>query len=151
MANSTQTPKSCPLCCSSSVERVMDDTLLSARPDGLAPHVVEVVAYQCDSGHMFSCHVKASDGRNPSVKATATESWFNSRGMILRLQQSPNTPELGALRSSRHTEDAGRSGLVLRERPGRQALLTDVVSDKVPYKAILVYDVSQLGSVSGQR
>ena len=31
----------------------MDDSLLSARPDGLAPHVVEVVAYQCDRGHMF--------------------------------------------------------------------------------------------------
>ena len=42
-------------------------------------------------------------------------------------------------------EDAGRSGLVLRERPGLQALLTDVVSDKVPYKAILVYDVSRWG------
>ena len=53
MANSTQTPKSCPLCCSSSVERVMDDTLLSARPGGLAPHVLEVVAYQCDGGHVF--------------------------------------------------------------------------------------------------
>ena len=53
MAASPQTPKSCPLCCSSFVERVMDDTLLSARPDGLAPHVLEVVAYQCDGGHVF--------------------------------------------------------------------------------------------------
>ena len=31
----------------------MDDTLLSARPDGLAPHVLGVVAYQCDAGHVF--------------------------------------------------------------------------------------------------
>jgi DNA invertase Pin-like site-specific DNA recombinase len=42
-------------------------------------------------------------------------------------------------------EDAGRSGLVLRERPGLQALLADVVSHKLPYKAILVYDVSRWG------
>ena len=53
MADSPQVPKSCPLCCSSSVERVMDDTLLSARPEGLAAHLVEVVGYQCDGGHMF--------------------------------------------------------------------------------------------------
>ena len=42
-------------------------------------------------------------------------------------------------------EDAGRSGLVLRERPGLQALLADVVSHKLTYKAILVYDVSRWG------
>jgi DNA invertase Pin-like site-specific DNA recombinase len=42
-------------------------------------------------------------------------------------------------------QDAGRSGLVLRERPGLQALLTDVVSHKFPYEAILVYDVSRWG------
>jgi len=53
MAGSPQMPKSCPVCCSNSVERVMDDTLLSARPDGLAPHVFGVTAYQCDNGHVF--------------------------------------------------------------------------------------------------
>jgi len=42
-------------------------------------------------------------------------------------------------------DDAGRSGLVLRERPGLRALLRDVVSPEVPYKAILVYDVSRWG------
>jgi DNA invertase Pin-like site-specific DNA recombinase len=42
-------------------------------------------------------------------------------------------------------EDAGRSGLVLRERPGLRALLKDVVAHDVPYKAVLVYDVSRWG------
>ncbi|MFI5116757.1 MAG: recombinase family protein [Terriglobales bacterium] len=42
-------------------------------------------------------------------------------------------------------EDAGRSGLVLRERPGLQSLLKDVVAHDLPYKAILVYDVSRWG------
>jgi DNA invertase Pin-like site-specific DNA recombinase len=42
-------------------------------------------------------------------------------------------------------EDAGRSGLVLRERPGLQSLLKDVVARDLPYKAILVYDVSRWG------
>ena len=42
-------------------------------------------------------------------------------------------------------EDAGRSGLVLRERPGLRALLRDVIAPGVSYKAILVYDVSRWG------
>ena len=42
-------------------------------------------------------------------------------------------------------EDAGRTGLVLRERPGLQALLKDVVGHNIQYKAILVYDVSRWG------
>lgn len=42
-------------------------------------------------------------------------------------------------------QDAGRSGLVLRERPGLRALLKDVVAHDVPYKLILVYDVSRWG------
>jgi DNA invertase Pin-like site-specific DNA recombinase len=42
-------------------------------------------------------------------------------------------------------EDAARSGLVLRERPGLRELLKDVVASDVPYKAILVYDVSRWG------
>ena len=42
-------------------------------------------------------------------------------------------------------EDAARSGLVLRERPGLRHLLKDVVTHDVPYKAVLVYDVSRWG------
>jgi DNA invertase Pin-like site-specific DNA recombinase len=42
-------------------------------------------------------------------------------------------------------EDAGRSGLSLRERQGLRALLTDVISRDIQYKAILVYDVSRWG------
>jgi DNA invertase Pin-like site-specific DNA recombinase len=42
-------------------------------------------------------------------------------------------------------EDAGRGGLALRERPGLQSLLKDVVARDLPYKAILVYDVSRWG------
>jgi hypothetical protein len=53
MARVTPTPKSCPVCCSTSIERMMKDTLLSAKPDGLAPHMLEVVAYQCDNAHVF--------------------------------------------------------------------------------------------------
>jgi len=41
--------------------------------------------------------------------------------------------------------DEAKSGLVLKHRPGLQQLLRDVVSDSVPYKAILVYDVSRWG------
>lgn len=40
-------------------------------------------------------------------------------------------------------EDPGRSGLVLRERPGLRALLSDVVTPGFGYKAILVYDISR--------
>ena len=46
MARVTQTPKSCPLCCSTSIVRMMNDTLLSAKPEGLAPHMLEVVAFK---------------------------------------------------------------------------------------------------------
>ena len=42
-------------------------------------------------------------------------------------------------------EDAARSGLVLKERPGLRKLLSDVVAPNVPYRAILVYDVSRWG------
>ena len=53
MAGTTQVPKACPICGSNSVTRMMNDTLLSAKPDGLAPHMLEVVAYQCDAAHVF--------------------------------------------------------------------------------------------------
>jgi len=56
-----------------------------------------------------------------------------------------NYAELRGFKVVRTYEDAGRSGLVLRERPGLQALLKDVVVDNVQYKAILVYDVSRWG------
>ena len=42
-------------------------------------------------------------------------------------------------------EDPGRSGLVLRGRPGLRALLADVVGPRCGYQAILVYDVSRWG------
>jgi DNA invertase Pin-like site-specific DNA recombinase len=42
-------------------------------------------------------------------------------------------------------EDAGRSGLSLRERPGLRALLEDVMHRDIQYTAILVYDVSRWG------
>ena len=42
-------------------------------------------------------------------------------------------------------EDAGRSGLSLRERPGLRALLEDVMHHDIQYAAILVYDVSRWG------
>ncbi len=41
--------------------------------------------------------------------------------------------------------DEAKSGLVLKRRLGLQQLLRDVVSGSVPYKAILVYDVSRWG------
>ena len=42
-------------------------------------------------------------------------------------------------------KDPGRSGLVLRERPGLRALLSDVVKPHCDFQAILVYDVSRWG------
>src|SRR5664279_5602635 len=42
-------------------------------------------------------------------------------------------------------QDAGRSGLTLAERPALRALLKDVVNHEMPYKVILVYDVSRWG------
>ncbi len=53
--------------------------------------------------------------------------------------------ELKGFKVIKTYEDAGRSGLVLRERAGLQALLKDVVGENVQYKAILVYDVSRWG------
>jgi DNA invertase Pin-like site-specific DNA recombinase len=41
--------------------------------------------------------------------------------------------------------DAGRTGLILRNRAGLQQLLHDVVGGPVLFKAILVYDVSRWG------
>src|SRR4029077_18232794 len=41
--------------------------------------------------------------------------------------------------------DAAKSGLVLRRRGGLRQLLKDVVAGPVPYKVILVYDVSRWG------
>lgn len=41
--------------------------------------------------------------------------------------------------------DPGRSGLVLRQRPGLQRLLAEVVAGQGSYRAILVYDVSRWG------
>src|SRR5271154_5059388 len=41
--------------------------------------------------------------------------------------------------------DSAKSGVVLRNRPGLQQLIKDVVTEAPPYKAILVYDVSRWG------
>jgi DNA invertase Pin-like site-specific DNA recombinase len=42
-------------------------------------------------------------------------------------------------------EDSGKSGLVLKHRHGLVKLLRDVLSGKVAFKAILVYDISRWG------
>jgi len=42
-------------------------------------------------------------------------------------------------------EDPGRSGLLLKDRPGLQQMLADVVNGRSNYTAILVYDVSRWG------
>ena len=41
--------------------------------------------------------------------------------------------------------DSAKSGVILRNRPGLQQLLKDVVSTTTAYRAILVYDVSRWG------
>lgn len=41
--------------------------------------------------------------------------------------------------------DEGKSGLALRGRPGLRSLLADVQSDAVPFRTVLVYDVSRWG------
>lgn len=41
--------------------------------------------------------------------------------------------------------DPGRTGVVIRLRPGLSRLLKDVVSGRATYKAILVYDISRWG------
>ena len=45
--------------------------------------------------------------------------------------------------------DAGKSDLVLKHREGLAQLLHDVVAGGQPYRAVLVYDVSRWGEVSG--
>ena len=45
----------------------------------------------------------------------------------------------------RSYEDPGRSGLLLKDRPGLQLLLSDALNGKADYTAILVYDVSRWG------
>jgi DNA invertase Pin-like site-specific DNA recombinase len=42
-------------------------------------------------------------------------------------------------------EDAGKSGVVLGQRPGLLQLLNDVISHRAHYRAILVYDISRWG------
>jgi DNA invertase Pin-like site-specific DNA recombinase len=44
-----------------------------------------------------------------------------------------------------HYEDAAKSGLLLRNRPGLRTMLQDVVSREAHFKAILVLDVSRWG------
>ncbi len=39
--------------------------------------------------------------------------------------------------------DAAKSGVVLKRRSGLKQLLGDVVAGEVPYRVILVYDVSR--------
>ena len=45
----------------------------------------------------------------------------------------------------RTNRDAGKSGLLFKERQGLRTLLNDVIPGDPPYKAILVYDVSRWG------
>jgi len=49
------------------------------------------------------------------------------------------------IRVIRHYEDAGISGLTLRERPALIQLLLDVDSPKRKFTKVLVYDVSRWG------
>lgn len=49
------------------------------------------------------------------------------------------------MRIVRTYEDLGKSGLLLKRRPGLGALMGDVLKGKVPFKAILVFDVSRWG------
>ncbi len=42
-------------------------------------------------------------------------------------------------------QDAGRTGIIIKNRPGLRQLLNDVVSGGAAYKAVLVYDVSRWG------
>ena len=93
-----------------------------------------------------------------TVRSSAPDSTFLPVAQYLRmstdqqqyslLNQATAIAKYAALRGFkvvRTYEDAGRSGLVLRERPGLQALLKDVVGHNIQYKAILVYDVSRWG------
>ena len=41
--------------------------------------------------------------------------------------------------------DLGKSGIEIKHRPGLRTLIQDVVSEQIPFKAILVYDVSRWG------
>jgi DNA invertase Pin-like site-specific DNA recombinase len=49
------------------------------------------------------------------------------------------------MRVLRTYEDAGKSGLNIRGRAGLQQLLHDVQQPGVPFRAVLVYDVSRWG------
>lgn len=57
---------------------------------------------------------------------------------------SASANELG-LSIIREYRDDGKSGLALKGRPGLRSLLADVQSDSVPFRTILVYDVSRWG------
>lgn len=46
-------PRECPFCCSTSVERILRNTLLTAHVEGFACHSTGVIAYHCSSGHVF--------------------------------------------------------------------------------------------------
>jgi DNA invertase Pin-like site-specific DNA recombinase len=50
-----------------------------------------------------------------------------------------------AMTIAREYADPGRSGLTLRERPELSRLIADVVAGEVPFRAVLVYDVSRWG------
>jgi len=47
--------------------------------------------------------------------------------------------------------DSAKSGVILRNRPGLQQLLKDVVSTTAAYRAILVYDVKRPNRTSADR
>jgi len=50
-----------------------------------------------------------------------------------------------SMRVVRTYEDSGKSGLNIRGRAGLQQLLHDVQQPVVPFRAVLVYDVSRWG------
>jgi hypothetical protein len=52
---------------------MMNDTLLSAKPDGLAPHMLEVVAYQCDNAHVFLLVAEGFWWKQPHKSGTGYE------------------------------------------------------------------------------
>jgi DNA invertase Pin-like site-specific DNA recombinase len=47
--------------------------------------------------------------------------------------------------------DAGKSGVIVRNRPALRRLLDDVVGGCTEYKAILVYECQPLGSIPKQQ
>ena len=46
-------PRVCPICCATSVEQTLRDTLLSAHVDGVAYPSSGAIAYRCKGGHLF--------------------------------------------------------------------------------------------------